>query len=278
MSSAVVVVEPPHGPVLVSADLHGQGDDFRRLRAWWEESRARGEDPVWVSTGDWVHGPNAGEPSPVTDRDGRPLYDYPDESATLVREILALRRAHPTRFVSILGNHEQAHIGGPRTSKFHDDEAAHLEAQLSLDEKEAWRRELRGWPLVVLIPAHGVVVTHGALSPPPGATRADLDAAHAPIAAPGTRLPDGAALAILRSAMVAYGYTDGGDERLLQLLGPPYRHVVHGHDRDEEGWAPTGARASLLCTSFGARREAKAALWLDGDTRDLDRALRRLWR
>jgi hypothetical protein len=69
--------------VLVSADLHGNGEDFRRLRGWWQESRARGEDPVWVSTGDWVHGPSAGEPSPATDRDGQPLYGCPDESAVL---------------------------------------------------------------------------------------------------------------------------------------------------------------------------------------------------
>ncbi len=39
--------------------------------------------------------------------------------------------------------------------------------------------------------------------------------------------------------------------------------LVHGHDREEEGFAVAGAAALLLCTSFGARRDRKTYLWLD---------------
>jgi hypothetical protein len=38
---------------------------------------------------------------------------------------------------------------------------------------------------------------------------------------------------------------------------------VHGHDRDEEGIDRAGDASLLLCTSFGARRDRKAYLWLD---------------
>jgi hypothetical protein len=38
---------------------------------------------------------------------------------------------------------------------------------------------------------------------------------------------------------------------------------VHGHDREESGYARTAERALLLCSSFGAVRARKAYLALD---------------
>ena len=35
---------------------------------------------------------------------------------------------NPEQVLFVLGNHDYAHLGGPRTRKFHDDEAAFLTA------------------------------------------------------------------------------------------------------------------------------------------------------
>jgi Calcineurin-like phosphoesterase len=260
----VVIVGAGHGPVLVSADVHGHFEDFARLREIFLSSHARGEDPLWVSVGDWVHGP-AGEP--------RALYDYPDRTPELLRGLFALMDAHPGRVLSILGNHEHAHIGGVRTSKFHDDEAAFLESQLNADFISDMKRRFRSWPMMVCLPATGVVLTHGALT---GGGVADIERIRY------SGQIDSDAFEILRAAMTHYGYSEGADAALLEKLGAPYSVIVHGHDREEDGFSPSGARALLLCTSFGARRETKSYLWLDPRRRyaspgELETAIRRLW-
>ena len=269
----LLTVAAPHGPLLVSADLHGHLADFERLVAIFRESVARGEDPLWVGVGDWVHGPNAAEPSTVTDRDGAPLYDYPDDSADILRRLFALMDAHPGRILSVLGNHEHAHIGGPRTSKFHADEAAYLESRLSPAEVKDAHRRFRSWPIAIAVPSLGAVVTHGALAGPIECA-ADLEA----IEWEG-RMPE-RAWQIART-MVAYGYVSDGDQRLLDALGPDYRLILHGHDRDEDGYSASGQHALLLCSSFGARRDSKTYVWLTAP-RTLtelrpDHELRRLW-
>jgi hypothetical protein len=91
---------------------------------------------------------------------------------------------------------------------------------------------------------------------------------------------------LVRAAMTRYGFRDGEDEELLARLSDEhtYRVLVHGHDREETGRCPTGVRALLLCTSFGARRACKTYAWLDrgarydglADLRD-GHELRRLW-
>jgi hypothetical protein len=257
--SKVLTIARSAGPLLISADIHGHFADFARLREIFLASLARGEDPTWVGVGDWVHGP-AGDTSHITDRDGQPLYGYPDESVAILEALFVLMDAHPDRVFSLLGNHEHAHIGGPRTSKFHRDEAAHLEAQLSPTQIENLHARLHRLPLLILVPSCGVVITHGAMSGPLSCAK-ELET----IRYAGANTPNGEAL--LRATMTHYGYTDGGDERLLNALSEPgrpsYQLLVHGHDRDEEGFAKTGTRAALLCSSFGARRERKAYLWLD---------------
>jgi hypothetical protein len=253
-----VVTVAHHGPVLVSADLHGHYQDFARLR---DIFLAGGDDCVWIGVGDWVHGPSDAR---------RDLYDYPDSSGEILRELFALMDTYPGRVLSLLGNHEHAHIGGVRTSKFHDDEAAFLESQLDPAFTAEIKRRFRSWPLMALFPSLGVVVTHGALAgDPAGIERIRYEGDN-----------DARAHEILRAAMTHYGYTEGDDVKLLAALGPPYSVIVHGHDRDENGHSPSGERALLLCTSFGARQERKAYLWLErryDGVRDLESAIRYLW-
>jgi hypothetical protein len=249
----LVTLGATEGTLLVSADVHGNCDDFCRLREIFLEADARGERPLWVSVGDWVHGPSA-ERHDVRARDGELLYDYPDRTPELLRQLFALMDRFPGRVLSLCGNHEHAHIGGPRTRKFHDDEAAFLEAQLAPAEVAELRARFLAWPIAVRVPACGIVITHGAMAPafshPDELETIAWDSRHE----------------ALRSTMSHYGYSDGNDVALLERMsrdGGRYELVVHGHDREESGWSPSGERSLLLCTSFGAVRARKAYLRLD---------------
>jgi hypothetical protein len=273
----VVTVTSTSGPVLVSSDLHGNLADFERLRDVFLASEARGEQPVWISIGDWVHGPpDETARGDVLDRFGTPLYAYRDETPAILEELFALMDRFGDRVLSLCGNHEHAHIGGRITQKFHANEAAHLEAQLSPPAVAELRRRFASWPVVIRIAGCGVAVTHGAPIP---ATVAEFER---------TRFhrSDGLSNDVLHSAMTRYGFCSGEDTALLARLSEPgceLAVVVHGHDRDEEGF-DTGGAALLLCTSFGARRARKSYLWLDRARRYPSVAalrdgieLRRLW-
>jgi hypothetical protein len=274
----VVTVASTRGAVLVSADLHGNLADFERLRDLFLASDARGEQPMWISVGDWVHGPpDEAARCDVLDRFGVPLYAYRDETPVILEQLFALMDRFGDRVISICGNHEHAHIGGRRTRKFHSDEAAHLEARLSPVAVAELRRRFAAWPVVIRIAACGVALTHGAPIP---ASVADFERAR-------FRTTDGVLNAALRSTMMRYGFYRGEDVELLARLSEPGCELgvlVHGHDRDEEGFSPSGSAALLLCTSFGARRARKSYLWLDRSQRYSSLAalrdgieLRRLW-
>jgi hypothetical protein len=272
----VLTIERAAGPVLISADVHGNLRDFERLRDLFLASEARGEAPLWVSVGDWVHGPALGQRRDVTDRYGAPLYDYPDQTPELLRGLFDLMDRYPDRVVSLCGNHEHAHIGGRRTRKFHQDEAAHLESQLSATDVSELRRRFASWPILVRLAPCGVVITHGA-----------------PYAAPAQAFErvrfvggDSPSCELRNSAMSRYGFDPGEDVELLAQLSDQHTYslLLHGHDREEEGFAAAGAASLLLCTSFGARQDRKTYGWLDAARRyhslaDLEGsgALRRLW-
>lgn len=253
----VVTVESVSGPVLVSADLHGNLADFEQLRAVFLASEARGEQPMWISVGDWVHGPADGRARrEVLDRFGKPLYAYDDETPAILASLFELMDRFGDRVLSICGNHEHAHIGGRITQKFHANEPAHLEARLSAERVDELRRRFASWPVVIRIAACGVALTHGAPRP---ASVEEFERTR-------FRRTDGGSNEVLHSAMVRYGFSLGEDVELLARLSEPgcqMSVLVHGHDREEEGFAASGERALLLCTSFGARRARKSYLWLD---------------
>ena len=274
----VVTVTDRCGPVLISADLHGNLADFEQLRALFLASDARGEQPMWISVGDWVHGPAEDDPRrDVLDRHGQPLYAYRDETPAILEALFALMDRFGDRVISICGNHEHAHIGGRLTQKFHRNEAAHLEARLAPAAVEELRRRFATWPVVIRLAGCGIALTHGAPIP---ASVAEFERTryHRVAAPPGDALS---------SAMARYGFCRGEDLELLARLSEPGCElgvVVHGHNREEEGFYPSGAAALLLCTSFGARRARKTYLWLDRAQRYASLAalrdgieLRRLW-
>lgn len=256
--------------------MHGNRADFLRLRDRFFAANDATGDAYWISVGDWVHGPTPQGAPPITDRFGAPLYDYADETRLILDELFQLQDEYPGRVISLCGNHEWAHFGGPRTAKFHDDEAGFLEAQMSDAEVAALGSRFARWPIIAMVPSIGLVLTHGALKLSPG-DRARL---------PSLRLDRGDP--IVQTAMFHYGHDDESATATLDELsrgGTPYTLLVHGHDREEEGFVATSASSALLCTSFGARHEQKAYLELALD-RPLHgvaslregHELRRLWR
>lgn len=251
----VITIVGDRGPVLVSADVHGNREDFQRLRDLFLASEARGEQPLWISVGDWVHGPSD-ERHPVMDSEGQPLYDYRDETPAILDELFALMDRFPQQVVSLTGNHEHAHIGGLRTGKFHRDEAAYLESLLSPAQIEELKRRFRAWPMLVRLAPCGIVISHGAPSP---GTAEEFER----IRYAGNSDPR--AMELSRSAMTRYGFGAGEDVELLARLSDEHRYhvLLHGHDREETGFSENGTAALLLCTSFGARRALKTYAWLD---------------
>src|SRR5215831_5887639 len=162
-----VVTLPDHGVLVAATDLHGNLADFRAVVARFLAV----PDSVLVVCGDLVHGP-AIPGSAWPEHLGT---FYTDQTPQLLDEAQRLQRAYPGRVHYLLGNHEHAHLGGPRLGKFHPDEAAHLEQRYREGGFEPVRRWLAQWPWAAVAPAAGLVLTHAA----PHAqitSAADLDA------------------------------------------------------------------------------------------------------
>jgi hypothetical protein len=242
---------PARGRAVVSTDLHGNLEDLHRLRAIWERLSAEDEETYWVLLGDLVHGP---------DDDSRhrspELYGYEDRSAEVALEVADLCEAHPDRVLFVLGNHDHAHIGGPVTRKFHHDEPAHLEARMSPEERERMRAFFADALLLVTTPC-GAALAHGA----PAAcihTPSDLDDIALPCRADWER-------SMVLALTTAYGQSREVTQRFLAAAsreGLEQTLVIHGHDRDDEGWF-VEADNQACPVIFGALREHKRYVLLD---------------
>lgn len=118
------------------------------------------EDTFLVFTGDLVHGPDPETEENWPDFLGTP---YRDESPAVLGAFVEAQRRYPGRVYCLLGNHEHAHVGGPRTAKFHMDEAQVLEDRLGPVGTAALRGLFTQLPLVAVAP-NGVVLLHAAPS------------------------------------------------------------------------------------------------------------------
>lgn len=247
------VVLPAAGTVLVSADLHGNGGDFDRLRAGFERGPS---DRHWVILGDIVHGPND-----IARRRRPDLYDYDDESGRIALEILALKERYPGRVHFVLGNHDWAHIGGPVTAKFWPNEASYLESWAEPAAVAAMRSLFVSALLCVIAPC-GALLCHAS----PGRAPTSLEELD------GIEL--GEALAPRQHRIVEeftgpYEQTEADCRRFLhamsQLCGHKLTMVIHGHDRHESGWiVRNDTQASPVL--FGAPRSHRRIIVLDLDT------------
>jgi hypothetical protein len=244
---------PDYGSLLVSTDLHGNGEDFSRLQQRFLDLERQDVLSYWVILGDAVHAPDDSA------RRRRPdLYDYPDESLGIVESILDLMAAHPGHVFYVLGNHDVGHVGGPPTRKFFPNEVAHLEAQIG-PYGTARLRELFAPALLAVIAPCGILLSHG--SPDDALTNLDdLNEVKIPPAGNGAYQSH-----LLDSFLNSYGQREEVTARLLARLsegGPRLQLVVHGHDRDENGYFTEGGN-QVCPVLFGAPREKKRFLLLD---------------
>ena len=244
-------VLPAHGTLLVGTDLHGNVGDLQRLRELFLES---GPDTHLALLGDLVHGPD-----PWAREQWPALYDYDDRSWEVVQEVVALRQSHPHRVHLLLGNHDHGHVGGPHTGKFYPDEVEHLESRLSVAQRAALQGLFRSALLMLVAPC-GAVLTHGSpddtLEDPARLDRLSL--------VPGENTAEDAR--VLESLLTSYGQQAEVTDRLLAALSQrvrfPLTLVIHGHDRDEEGYFVEGENQACPVI-FGAPRETKRYLRLD---------------
>lgn len=220
---------PACGQLLISTDLHGNREDFERLRAVFVALRDAAKQPDtvhWASLGDLVHGP--GTAARVRD----PLrFGYADESPELVEAMIELRRRFPDNVHLLLGNHDHGHIGGPHPSKFYPDEVLALERRMQADAIARMHGLFRGALLAVAAPC-GLLLCHG--SPDEQITSLDELGRIDP-----SDEPDLARRSMLRTLLTSYGQPGETSAKLLRQLSRPeleLRVVVHGHDVDLDGW------------------------------------------
>lgn len=248
---------PARGVLLVSTDLHGSWDDFAALRARFLALRTAEPAAHWVILGDTVHGPSDEA------RARRPdLYDYSDMSAEIVAAILQLMREHPGRVHYVLGNHDHGHVGGPHTAKFYPDEVVALERRCTPAQVADLRALFEPALLAVAAPC-GVLLSHG--SPDDRLHQfSDLDDVRL--------LPrdnDPYHRHLLATFLCSYGQRDEISARLLARVSAtavPVSLVIHGHDRDEEGFFASGARQACPVI-FGAPREQRRYVLLNLSSR-----------
>jgi len=251
MRAARTLILPDRGSCLISPDLHGCLEDYRRLKQIFLTELEVG-DTHWVLLGDVIHGPSA--EAARLDPD---LYGYRDESWAIIEDLVALTEQHPGRIHYILGNHDHGHLGGQRTARFHPDEVAALEDRLRPFQVARLRAFLDRALLAVAAPC-GLLMAHA--SPDARLERfEDLDRV-----ALDPEANDRYANHLLAAFLWPYGQPEQTTRRLLATVSRScrVRVLVHGHDRDEDGWFVDG-RHALCPVIFGARREDKRYLRID---------------
>jgi hypothetical protein len=252
-----VVTLPRHGVLLAATDLHGNLSDFRAMVTRFLTLLDHGARPQLVLCGDLVHGPAIPEAA-WPEHLGT---FYRDQTRELLDEAVRLQRAYPGQVHFLLGNHEHAHLGGPRLDKFHADEAGALEQAYGVDEFEPIRGWIAGWPWVALAPTAGIVLTHAAPHAEIGSA-ADLD---------GVRLGgyehvalhDMAAAGPLGALLWARTTTSERARAFLRALDPAATVAVFGHDPVREGHAVEHEPLLCVSTSFGCHDGDKVYLEWD---------------
>lgn len=243
---------PASGRLLVATDIQGNLRDFQRMLELFE---AAPEESVLIFTGDLVHGPDEHTEQHWPDFLGTP---YRDESPAVVKAFMEAQERYPGKVHCLLGNHEHAHVGGPRTAKFHDDEAHVLEERMGPGPAGAMRTLFARMPLVAVAP-NGVVLLHAAPSAHlkrieeledvqlDGYTQWGIDAFfHTSVLGP-----------MLWSRMARPEQA----RAFLSVLGG--RIAIYGHDVVREGYEKVGDEQLCVSTSFALFDEFKTYVELE---------------
>lgn len=243
---------PASGRLLVATDIQGNLRDFLRMVDLFEQAP---EDSVLVFTGDLVHGPDEHTEQNWPDYLGTP---YKDESPEVVRAFLEARTRYPERVHCLLGNHEHAHLGGPRTAKFHDDEARVLEARMGPEPSEAMRTLFSQFPLVALAP-NGVVLLHAAPSARLSGTHELEDVQLEGYSHMG--IDQFFHVPVLGATLWSRMALPEQARAFLGALGG--RIAIYGHDVVREGYERVGDEQLCVSTSFALLDEHKVYVELD---------------
>lgn len=257
-----VLVYPPRGTLLFATDFHGHWEDFQAVVATYESLRARASQPVYLLfAGDFVHGPSY---TPEEWPDWRADTYHADETPAIV-EALETLLARDSHVRSLLGNHEHAHIGGPRTDKFHQspDEVAWLEGVLGPERTARLHAMVRRFSLVALTPC-GVLLMHAA----PAVRTAGL-AEVSSVALDGYAhlgIREIYDVPIIGELLWAKSADAQVAEQFLERMrfeDMRPRVAVYGHDVIEEGYEIVASNQVIVSTSFGVPRENKTLCVLD---------------
>jgi hypothetical protein len=254
---------PGEGTLLFCTDLHGCLPDYLRMIEIYEAEEAAGNQPFLLFCGDLVHGPDDFLAVP----ENWPEYlgqFYRDESAELIQRYHDF--AQTARTISLLGNHEHAHIGGPLVSKFHVDEAAVLEKVLGRD-RDRIRAFFNSFPLIAVAPC-GATFTHGA----PSVTEPSLEAFEG-LTYEGYEdisLVDMYGIDTVGALLWARSATADEAQRFLAATRLPSHpkeahlgFVAYGHDIIREGYVKAGPEQICVSSSYGLFNENKVYLRLD---------------
>lgn len=245
---------------MFATDFHGQLADFQRVVSIYQARRDAGEDVFLLFAGDFIHGP-------AYTREAFPdfLGAYHEDGTLSILAQLEALMASDGRVRSLLGNHEHAHIGGPVTTKFHQepDEVAWLEAQLTPTQRAQMHELFRTFALAAWTPA-GILFTHAA----PRVKEAGLqevanvtldgyshfkpmDMYHVPIVGellwPRMAEPEVAEAFLTR----------------MTWLGNRPDMAVYGHEVCEEGYHREATNQLVVSTSFGLEDDKKMFLEID---------------
>ena len=261
MSRTSVLRLPSRGTLVIGTDLQGNLRDFLQLHRHFV---SLGPQAQLVLTGDLVHGPDEETASQWPDFLGTP---YRDESPALIEAFVEAQRAAPGRVHCVMGNHDHAHLGGPGTSKFHPDEAAHLEQLLGPSGTARWRSVASQFPLVIIAPCGGVM-THAAPRLP--LEREEELVGIAWDAYRGDSIDQFYRRPVLGPLLWARSASDEDVAQFLSALGGTV--AVFGHDVVREGFARDGERQIVVSTSFGLFDEHKVFVQVELDGHYADAA------
>jgi hypothetical protein len=250
---------PNRGVLIAATDLQGNLKDYRALKVLYEEEEEKGNEPFLLLCGDLVHGPGPDLADPRSWPEHLGTH-YLDRSAQLLIDFEEWSQKN--RATALLGNHEHSHIGGPRVSKFHTDEAAVLDAALG-QHRERMQNFIRTWPLIAVSHA-GAVFTHGA----PRMTESSLEEFDK-LRFDGfddIDIGDMYRSGTVGALLWARGASSENAQALLaatSLDDSPAAFVGYGHDVVSEGYEKVGAEQICFSTSFGLFDTNKVYLRLD---------------
>ena len=243
-----ILVYPSTGRLMFATDFHGQLADFRRVVSRFRARAERGEDLYLLFAGDFVHGPRADQVSG---------WLKTDESPAVLTELETLLEEYPERVHSLLGNHEHAHLGGPRTQKFYrgiDDDVSALERRLGKDRAAQVSKLFSTFALVALTPC-GVMLTHAA----PGVSESSLT----DIASARLDRAERAVMELLWPRVISNPSRLDAVFDVMKFGGITPTIAAYGHDVVPTGVDRGSYRQVVISTSFAIPDRNKLLLELD---------------